>query len=93
MNYQAGTRNHHIPLIDRIAIGARQMNRPAFAGWIAVGLSTLFSCLWAFWGVFESFHEGWYFESPVQNLVLTGKYLILMAILMMLSRSGDRRSL
>jgi hypothetical protein len=40
-------------------------------GWIAVGLATAISSLWAFWGVYESFHEGWYFTSLAQNLILT----------------------
>ncbi len=61
------------------------MNKPTIIGWIAITLSTLLSCLWAFWGVFESFHEGWYFQSPIENLMLTMKYLTLMAVLTALS--------
>lgn len=33
------------------------------AGWIAVGISTAVTCLWAFWGIIENFHEGWYYDS------------------------------
>ena len=29
-------------------------------GWCAVGLSTLTACFWAFWGIIENFHEGWW---------------------------------
>ena len=39
-------------------------------GWIAVGISTLATCFWAFWGIIENFHEGWYFESTWSNLGL-----------------------
>lgn len=39
-------------------------------GWIAVSLSTLFACLWAFWGSIENFHEGWYYESFWMNVGL-----------------------
>lgn len=36
-------------------------------GWIAVGISTIITCFWAFWGIIENFHEGWYFESFFAN--------------------------
>ncbi len=39
-------------------------------GWIAVGLSTLVSAVWAFWGIIENFHEGWYHESFWMNIGL-----------------------
>ena len=60
------------------------MKRAAL-GWSAVGMSTVISSLWAFWGVFESFHEGWYFESLPRNLVLTARYLTLMLVFIVLS--------
>jgi hypothetical protein len=53
------------------------MNRVSIQGWISVGICTLFSSVWAFWGAFESFHEGWYFRSLGDNLFLTFKYLAL----------------
>ena len=59
--------------------------RAAILGWIAVGISTTISCLWAFWGAYESFHEGWYFKSLTENLVCTAKYLTLMVIFLVLS--------
>lgn len=40
------------------------------AGWTAVIISTAFAGLWAFWGAIENFHEGWYYTSPWDNLVL-----------------------
>lgn len=39
-------------------------------GWIAVGLSAVITSLWAFWGIAENFHEGWYHESLWMNLGL-----------------------
>jgi len=35
-----------------------------------VGLSTLITCLWAFWGIIENFHEGWYHETLLENIGL-----------------------
>ncbi len=40
------------------------------AGWIAVTLSTIITSFWAFWGIIENFHEGWYFDSWLSNLGL-----------------------
>lgn len=39
-------------------------------GWIAVTLSTIITSFWAFWGIIENFHEGWYSESLLTNLGL-----------------------
>jgi hypothetical protein len=38
---------------------------------MAVGISVLIMCLWAFWGTAEAFHEGWYYRSLWANLRLT----------------------
>ena len=35
-----------------------------------MGLSTLAACVWAFWGIVENFHEGWYYSSLWANLGL-----------------------
>jgi hypothetical protein len=52
-------------------------------GWIAVGISTVITCFWAFWGVIENFHEGWYFESVWMNLgMMFVQYLSPMLIFM-----------
>jgi hypothetical protein len=37
-------------------------------GWIAVGISTIIACFWAFWGILENFHEGCYSRSVLENL-------------------------
>jgi hypothetical protein len=39
-------------------------------GWTAVVLSTMLSCFWAFWGIIENFHEGWYYRELWRNLGL-----------------------
>ena len=41
----------------------KHLDKRKIAGWIAVVLSTVFTCLWALWGILENFHEGWYYES------------------------------
>ena len=39
-------------------------------GWIAVGISLSITCFWAFWGIIENFHEGWYYQSWLKNIGL-----------------------
>ena len=39
-------------------------------GWIAVGITTVFVCVWTYWGIVENFHEGWYAESVWENLFM-----------------------
>jgi hypothetical protein len=47
------------------------------AGWTAILLETALACLWAFWGVLENFHEGWYGRTLGENLALGfGQYLL-----------------
>ena len=46
------------------------LDRRQVAGWIAVAFSTVITCFWAFWGIIENFHEGWYYESLLSNLGL-----------------------
>ena len=58
-------------------------NKPAIAGWIAVAISMIVTCFWAFWGIIENFHEGWYFESFWMNLgMMLLQYLSPMLIFM-----------
>ena len=50
-------------------------------GWIAVGISSAVSSFWAFWGIIENFHEGWYYESLWLNLgLMFAQYLSPMLI-------------
>jgi hypothetical protein len=48
----------------------KRFDRSQIIGWIAVGCSTVITCIWAFWGIVENFHEGWYFESLWSNVGL-----------------------
>ena len=61
----------------------KQLNKRQIAGWIAVGLSIVITCFWAFWGIIENFHEGWYFESWLSNVgLMFVQYLSPMLIFM-----------
>jgi len=61
----------------------RHLDRRQIAGWIAVGLSTVVTCLWASWGIVENFHEGWYYESLLSNMgLMLAQYLSPMLIFM-----------
>jgi hypothetical protein len=61
----------------------KQLDKRQIVGWIAVGLSTVITCFWAFWGIIENFHEGWYYESLLSNLgLMFVQYLSPMLIFM-----------
>jgi hypothetical protein len=61
----------------------KQLDKRQVAGWIAVGLSTTITCVWAFWGIIENFHEGWYYESFLSNMgLMFVQYLSPMLIFM-----------
>jgi hypothetical protein len=61
----------------------KRSRKRQIVGWIAVGLSTTITCMWAFWGIIENFHEGWYFESLWSNLgMMFVQYLSPMLIFM-----------
>ncbi len=63
-----------------------QFDRRQIIGWVAVGLSTLITCFWAFWGIIENFHEGWYSPSLLANLgLMFVQYLSPMIIFMSLT--------
>jgi hypothetical protein len=63
----------------------KHLDKRQIVGWIAVGLSIAITCFWAFWGIIENFHEGWYYESLLSNLGLMfvqylGPMLIFMGV-------------
>jgi hypothetical protein len=61
----------------------KHLDRRQVVGWIAVALSTAITCLWAFWGIVENFHEGWYSESLLSNLgSMLAQYLSPMLLFM-----------
>jgi hypothetical protein len=61
----------------------KHLNTRQIAGWLAAGLSTVITCIWAFWGIIENFHEGWYYESLLSNVgLMFVQYLSPMLIFM-----------
>jgi hypothetical protein len=61
----------------------KHLNKRRIAGWIAVSLSIAITCFWAFWGILENFHEGWYHESLLSNVgMMFVQYLSPMLIFM-----------
>ena len=48
----------------------KQFDKRQAAGWIAIIVSTAVTCFWAFWGIIENFHEGWYYISWLSNVGL-----------------------
>ena len=64
----------------------KQYDWRQIAGWIAVGLSTLITCFWAYWGIIENFHEGWYFDYWLSNVgLMFAQYLSPMLIFMVVT--------
>jgi hypothetical protein len=63
-----------------------RISREQALGWSAVVLSALISGFWAFWGIVENFHEGWYLPSLLDNLgLMLLQYLSPMLIFVALS--------
>ena len=61
----------------------KQLDKSQIAGWTAVAFSTVVTSFWAFWGIIENFHEGWYYESLLSNLgLMFVQYLSPMLIFM-----------
>lgn len=48
--------------------------------WIAIGISAFVTNLWAFWGIIENFHEGWYYEGILQNIFLMFRQYLLVPL-------------
>jgi hypothetical protein len=44
------------------------MNREDTTGWGAVALSTIVVSFWAWWGITDNFHEGWFYASFFRNV-------------------------
>ncbi|MCJ7701724.1 MAG: hypothetical protein MUO62_09090, partial [Anaerolineales bacterium] len=61
----------------------KDLDKRQIVGWVAVGLSTVITCFWAFWGIIENFHEGWYYPSWPSNVgLMFAQYLSPMLIFM-----------
>lgn len=67
----------------------KKLPKNQIVGWIAVALSTVIACIWAFWGIIENFHEGWFHESFLMNIgLLLIQYLSPMFIFVFLCLLG-----
>jgi len=61
----------------------KSLNKRQAIGWVAVSLSTIITCFWAFWGIIENFHEGWYYQAWLWNIgLMFVQYLSPMLIFM-----------
>jgi hypothetical protein len=46
-------------------------------GWTAVAFSTIAASFWAFWGIIENFHEGWFYRGVWMNIaMMLAQYLM-----------------
>jgi hypothetical protein len=72
--------------------GSLRSNRAArITGWSAVLVSVILAGLWAFWGIIENFHEGWFSASLRENLLLLfAQYLMPMFAFMSAALVGIR---
>jgi hypothetical protein len=61
------------------------MMKKNILGWLAVSFSLTISCLWAFWGIVENFHEGWHAPSLGENVLGLLRYLVPMFITIAIS--------
>ncbi|MCP4421025.1 MAG: DUF1566 domain-containing protein, partial [Chloroflexi bacterium] len=61
----------------------KQIDKRQIISWIAVVFSITITSFWAFWGIIENFHEGWYYESWLSNVgLMFVQYLSPMLIFM-----------
>lgn len=61
------------------------MKKKQIISLIAIAITCIFSCFWAFWGIIENFHEGWYYESLYMNVgMMLFQYLIFSFIFIVL---------
>jgi hypothetical protein len=64
----------------------KHRNKSEVIGWVSVCLSTLITSVWAFWGIIENFHEGWYQGTLIENLgLMFVQYLSPMIIFMLVT--------
>lgn len=46
------------------------MRKRRILGWVGVSITLIFSSIWAYWGAYENFHEGWYSASIWENIFM-----------------------
>jgi hypothetical protein len=47
-----------------------RLSKQQILGWLAVASSTSIACFWAYWGIIENFHEGWFHAVWLLNVRL-----------------------
>lgn len=63
-----------------------KLKRQRIIIWIAISISAVFANFWAYWGINENFHEGWYFVNFGDNVLLMfGQYLLMPICFMLLA--------
>jgi hypothetical protein len=53
-----------------LAVIRENVNIKKVICWITISFSILTACFWAYWGIIENFHEGWYHISFKQKIML-----------------------
>lgn len=72
------------PILRNVNSG--EMKRKNIIGWIGVSITIVFSSLWAYWGAFENFHEGWYSVSIWENIfMMLFQYLLFTIVFVVLA--------
>lgn len=71
---------------------SRRWRASCIMGWVAVGISTILTCVWTYWGITENFYEGWYYPALLPNMLLMFNYLMWMLIFLALSLISIRWS-
>jgi hypothetical protein len=70
------------------------MNYSSTKRWIGIGAIAVAFCnslFWAYWGITENFHEGWYFPAFIDNLrLMLGQYLSPFLISILVFAVGSR---
>jgi hypothetical protein len=65
---------------------ARSIYVKRLVGWLAVTFASAIGSVWAFWGIIENFHEGWYSPSLASNLgLMVVQYLSPLSIFVLLA--------
>lgn len=62
------------------------INKKQIIGWFGVTITIIISSIWAYWGAFENFHEGWYSTSIWENIfMLLFQYMLPSIIFILLA--------
>lgn len=65
-----GSRSSHGFLSSAPIVNISMLTGSQWLGWSAVVLMAAITSLWAFWGIIENFHEGWFYHSFWKNTAM-----------------------